>query len=288
MSTPRQTIRSECNSPLLNGNPLVPAAGRPNARTRLPIEFDAPDGTLAAALRDAALMPFASIDARDAVEAAAVASGLSTTDGVREHVKQHSYGEMAKVKRVKNVLAKADDHIRELEKETALPPPDESGDRVRGQIFRQLMNIPQGPEREREIMRLAAQNPAVADALREMPRELSGVAASTYDLIVGAAQEKMHGPKLAELHLWREQAEVVRTNVAAWEQELAHGAGVFSMADWAAETANIHDFVPWLRKKGDRVIVVDLEKRIERAATEQDLERGRFFGNFDEFKAANE
>jgi hypothetical protein len=240
-------------------------------------------------LKNAAVDPFGIVDGRDAFEASAVKANKYLPDGLREAVTEYSIAQTAKLKRARNVVAKGHDRIAELVKETALPPPDQSeaASRLRDRIWRQIENIPQGPERERTLIRLAERNPVVAEALREMPRELSGVAASTYDEIVGRLKEATHGPKIAELNMLREQVAVAQTNLDACEEELAHGAGVFSPADWAALTAHIHGSVPWLRKDGDRVIVVDMDKRVTRPASPQDIDEGRFFASFDEFKAAN-
>jgi len=49
-------------------------------------------------------------------------------------------------------------------------------------VWRQLQRI-DPPDRDRKIMKLAESNPVVRDVIREMPRELAGVANSTYDEI---------------------------------------------------------------------------------------------------------
>ena len=263
---------------------------RPNKRTRL-VEWSGEEGKLSAELRGAATIGWTITDERDDLLASASASNRYTADGLRDKVREHSINEMRKIKDARKVLAKANDRIAELERETALPAPDrsEAASRVRDRIWRQIERLPQGPERERTVMSLAERNPIVAETLREMPRELSGVAASTYDEIVGRLAEATHGPKLAELKTLRERAEVAAWNLDAAEEDLRLECGVFSPADWAAQTAHIKptEPTPWLRKDGDRVIVVDMEKRVGRTATAEDIEKGVFFKSFEEFKAAN-
>jgi hypothetical protein len=103
-------------------------------------------------------------------------------------------------------VAKARDRLAELEVETVVPTPDQSeaASRLRDRIWRQIEKIPEGPGRDRTIMSMAEKNPIVADAIREMPKELAGISASTYQEIATKLLEATHGPELQEINDLRE------------------------------------------------------------------------------------
>ena len=45
--------------------------------------------------------------------------------------------------------------------------------------------------------------------------------------------------------------------------------------------------VAWLRKDGDRVVLVDLDRKVSRQPTAEELETGAYFADFEEYRAAN-
>jgi chromosome segregation ATPase len=80
--------------------------------------------------------------------------------------------------------------------------------------------------------------------------------------------------------------------VQAAHEELRVETGALNerdLNDLAASTEQRHP-VPWLRRRRDadgteQIRVVDLERRVERLATPDEIERGVFFENYDEYKA---
>jgi hypothetical protein len=286
----RQRIRNEAIASSLPGDPMHPAATRPNRITKL-WELDAADGTLLASLRDSYLSAFAAVDARDAFKADAVKANRYTPDGLKEALREHSVAQTAKIKAARNRIAKARERLAELEKETALPPPDQSeaASRLRDRVWQQLQRI-DGPDRERAILKLAQSNPVVADVIREMPRELAGVAGSTYDQITGALAHALHGPKLAELESLREGVEVTESAVESADADLREEIGVHHVRDWAELTAGVKPTAetPWLRKgSGGVPHVVDMKTQRMRPATEEQIAAGRYFSDLAEYQAAN-
>jgi molybdopterin converting factor small subunit len=278
----RQRIRQESLQSSLPSDPMHPAATRPNRITKL-WELDAADGTLLASLRDSYLSAFAAVDARDAFKADAVKANRYTPDGLKEALRDHSVAQTAKIKAARNRIAKARERLAELEKETALPPPDQSeaASRLRDRVWQQLQRI-DGPDRERTILKLAQSNPVV--------RELAGVAGSTYDQITGALARSLHGPKLAELESLREGVEVTESAVESADADLREEIGVHHVKDWAELTAGVKPIAetPWLRKgNGGVPHVVDMKTQRLRPATEEQIAAGRYFNDLAEYQAAN-
>jgi hypothetical protein len=286
----RQRIRNEAIASSLPGNPMQPVAPRPNRTTRL-WTLDAPDGTLLAALRDSYLSGFDVIDSCDAFKADAIKKNRFTDDGLKESLREFSVAQTAKIKQARNRIEKARERVAELEKETALPPPDQSeaASRLRDRVWQQLQRI-DGPDREQKILKLAETNSLVAETIREMPKELASVASSTYDQIVGKLMEATHGPKLQELEALREGIDVANSAVEAADEDLRAEIGVFHVADWNELTKHVApaSHIHWLRKgPGGTVNVVDMKTQRVRPATEEQQQTGRFFESLEEYKAAN-
>jgi hypothetical protein len=287
----RQRIRNERRPSLLpGGDPMQPAAMRPNRSTRL-WEQDVTEGSLLASVRNAYTSAFDVVDARDGFKADAIKTNRYTPDGLKESLRDFPVAQTAKLKAARNTLAKARDRIGSLERETALPPPDqgEAASRLRDRVWQQLQKLPDGPARDRAILKLAESNPLVAETIREMPRELAGVAATTYDEISNRLAEAMHGPKLAELASLREGVEVAQSAVEAADEDLRSEVGIFNIGDWNVVTEHVKPSAAtlWLRKHGDVVHVVDMKSLRTRPATQEQLAAGREFNSLEEYTAAN-
>jgi hypothetical protein len=287
----RQRIRNEAPQPVIGGNPLVPAKP-PSRPTRLWTQ-EAAEGTLLASLRDDAyLAAFGVVDARDKFKADAIKANRFTEDGLREQVKEFSINQTAQLKKARNIVDKALDRVAELEKETALPPPDQSeaASRLRDRTWQQLQRLPEGPTRERAILSLAEKNPLVAEALLEMPRELAGIAASTYDLILQQKLRATHGAKLDELLQLREGIEIASDTIEAADQDLRTEVEVFQPKVWAELTEHVKPAgpIPWLSKEfGSALRVKDMKTRSARLATEEEIRVGCEFKSYEEYAAAN-
>jgi hypothetical protein len=75
----------------------------------------AAEGSLLSNVRDAYLLAFQVIDARDAFKVDAITTNRYTPDGLRESVKDFSIAQMAKIKKARNTIGKARDRLAELE-----------------------------------------------------------------------------------------------------------------------------------------------------------------------------
>src|SRR5262245_12810584 len=285
----RMTIRKERNSSL-PGNPLNPVDGRPNKVIGL-WTLESGDDVLLGQLLSAYETSLAVIDGRDAFKTDAIKQNRYTPDGLREAIRDHSVKETAKLKAARNTIDKARDRLAELEKATTLPLPDQSeaASRLRDRVWQQLQRLPEGPARERAILSLAEKNPLVADTLLEMPRELAGIAASTYDEILERKLQATHGDALREMSALREGVDLAHRAVEAADEDLRNEVGVFNASDWQALTKDVQPSAPihWLRKQGQGWHVLDVTTYTSRPATEEQLQTGREFKSYREYAAAN-
>jgi hypothetical protein len=106
--------------------------------------------------------------------------------------------------------------------------------------------------------------------------------------------EVEHGPALQELREIEQAIEVAESAVEAGMEEVRLEAGVLDVQKWNEMAApyKARVFVPWLQKYGSdiKVAPIDLENPrpcSARNATPEEIETGRYFANFDEYKAAN-
>jgi hypothetical protein len=113
----------------------------------------------------------------------------------------------------------------------------------------------------------------------------------TDEEITSKLLETVHGPKLQEMQDLREGIDIAQSAVEAADEDLRNEVGVHDRRAWEELTTNVKPEKPisWLRKVAGEVKVLRPTRDGFSAGTpsEEELQDGRFFGNFDEFKAAN-
>ena len=103
------------------------------------------------------------------------------------------------------------------------------------------------------------------------------------------AIEAQHGPEAAEITQLEEAITVAESTVETGRDEMRLEVGAHDKREFERQAAEIeakHRPV-WLRKKGEQVKVVDLDRGIERDATPADLENGAFYADYDQYLAGN-
>src|SRR5262249_44560204 len=129
----------------------------------------------------------------------------------------------------------------------------------------------------------------VEEAVVEMPPELSGVAKSRHGLLTQDAWRAQHGPELAEIADLENAVEAAESAVEAARDEVRKECGVADIAKFneLAAAVEAKHAAPWLRRRNwngkEQVNVVDLEAKVERPATPDEIERGVFYANFEDF-----
>jgi len=130
----------------------------------------------------------------------------------------------------------------------------------------------------------------VAMAIMEMPPEFSGVPKSRHDLLTERALDTHHGAEIAEIAVLEEAIEAAASAVEAARDEVRLEVGVHDVTKFDQLAAPIeakHD-APWLRrrKKSDgteEFNVVDLDRKVERPATPEEIESGIEYSDYDAF-----
>jgi hypothetical protein len=282
----RQTIRK--------GGSLTGANG-PVSRPMKLWEFEPKPNTTLAKL-EAAYM--AGVEAVDRVEARARANatnGKFTPEGVKDDVLRFALNDIVpELHRARTTIKKAKAEVAERRSKLTLAQPDKSdaaGAILRMQI-RQKIEGMKTSEQNRYFDSYGDNLPSeVAQAILEMPAEFSGVPASLRNQVLHRALEAQHGPEFAEIAEIEQGIEAAENWVEGSRNEVRLEAGVTDerkFNEMAAPMETKHD-APWLRPgrddSGAEIIrVVDLDRRVERPATPDEIDRGVFYTDYEHYK----
>src|SRR5262249_36558413 len=137
-------------------------------------------------------------------------------------------------------------------------------------------------------------DPNLALAIVEMPAELSGVLESDRNNLLDRALHAQHGDAMKELQELERAIEVAEsageTGRDEVRQETGLNAKVFDERAAPIE-AKSKSRTPWLRHMTiegvEQIGVVDLDRKVWRPATPEEIASGVFFRDFDEYQAAN-
>jgi hypothetical protein len=133
-------------------------------------------------------------------------------------------------------------------------------------------------------------SPELAVAITEMPSEFSGVPKTRHELLMAEALKRQHGPELAEIAEVEEAIAAAESAVEAARTEVQVECGFQDEAKFNELAAPVEQkhAAPWLRKhreNGAEVVrVVDLDRRVERLATPEEIEQGIFYQSYDQYK----
>jgi hypothetical protein len=104
--------------------------------------------------------------------------------------------------------------------------------------------------------------------------------------LIDRALEAQHGDKIAELKELERAIEAAESAVEAGRDEMRLEAGIFDPHKFNQLAAPVEQKVsaPWLRKRNEKINVVDLDRRVERPATSEEIETGVYAENFDAYQ----
>jgi hypothetical protein len=252
-------------------------------------------------LQAAYLVGLATMDAVEDRHAANKADRRYTPDGVRDDLKKFALSEaVPKLYRARAEIRRARAEADELRKKISLPAPnpaDLAGAMRRIQIRTYLQSLT--PEKRSEyIDGLAEKMPTeIAMAIVELPAEFSGVAHSQYSLISDQLVESRCAEDLHTLRQIEQAIEAAESAVEGARLEVSAELGIFDqnkfnelVAPVEARTKETSFVNPaWLRKRTtdgiEKIVVVDLEKGVERPASEDDIATGVFAKDIQDYEA---
>jgi hypothetical protein len=129
-------------------------------------------------------------------------------------------------------------------------------------------------------------DPITAEALVTVPASLTGISKMHRQQLIDRALQAQHGGKIAELKELERAIEAAESAVEAGRDEIRLETGVFDPHKFDQLAAPIEQKVsaPWLRKRNDKINVVDLERREERPATPAEIETGVYAEDFNAYQ----
>jgi hypothetical protein len=238
----------------------------------------------------------AGLDAVDRIEAqtrSSAASGRFTADGVKDDALHFAMSSLIPVlHRARTTIKKAKVEVAERKSKLKLEVPDKTdvAGAFRRMEIRTFLREMKADDQTKYFARYGDNLPAeVATAILEVPPEFSGVPKSRHDLMVGRALEFQHGPEVAEIAELEEAIAAAESAVETGRDEVRLEAGIDERKfnEMAAPIEAKHD-APWLRKATrdgvETIIVVDLEKRVGRIATPEEIETGIYYRDYEHYK----
>ena len=276
----RMTIRSGTSSDKRNG--------RDNRRIRA-WDFSPKPGSTIAKLESAFLGALTAVDTVIARRDVAMNSGKFTADGVSDDVLQFTLSDAVPVlKRGRNAIASAKQEAAALREKTKLREPDTKDPWKVGLMLRAVDQVTAMSQKQRDALTRnpEALDPITAEALVTAPASLTGISKMHRQQLMDRALQAQHGEILSELRELERAIEAAESAVEAGRDEIRLEAGVFDPHKFDQLAAPVEQKVsaPWLRKRNDKINVVDLERREERPATPAEIETGVYAEDFDAYQ----
>jgi hypothetical protein len=232
------------------------------------------------------------VDSIEARKAEALKSGRFTPDGARADALQFAAQQLSPVfHRGKHQIAAAKREAAELRSKVKLQPTDKTdlvSAMLRAEMRDFLRTKPQA-ERDAYIRENAERlDPQMALAVMEVPAELSGISILQRDALIERALEAQHGEALKEVQELERGIEVAERAISLGREEIIKETEADPhQFNQLAEPYESRAGIAWLRKDGDKVIVVDLDRKVRRQPTPEELETGAYFADFEEYRMAN-
>jgi hypothetical protein len=281
----RMTIRAGSSEDTRNG--------RRNKRIRA-WEFDPKPETTISKLEAAYLSSLIAVDSVAFRRDEASKSGKFTADGVSNDVLQFALNQAVPVfKRGRLAIASAKREASELKEKLKLTPPDTSDQFKAGLMLRAIDRFAAMTQKQRDALTRnpEALDPITAEALIAAPESLTGVSKMHRQQLIDRALVAQHGNKIDDLSELERAIEATESAVEAGRDEVRLEAGVFDPRKFDELAAPIEQkaSAPWLRKRkfygrDEEIKVVDLDRKVERPATPEEIENGVYAEDFDEYQ----
>ena len=281
----RQTIRK--------GGSLTGTHG-PVSRAIKLWPFKPQPNTMLARLETAYMSGLDAVDRIEARTRSNAASGKFTAAGVKDDALKFALNELVPaLHRARMTIKKAKAEVAERKSRLKVEGPDKSD--VAG-AFRRMEVRTFLREMKSDDQTLYFANHGdnlpveVAVAILEMPPEFCGVPKSRHDLMATRALEAQHGPEIVEISELEEAIAAAESAVETGRDEVRLEVGIHDPAKFnelATPVEAKHD-APWLRRSknssgAEEIRVVDLDRKVERPATPEEIENGIEYRDYDAY-----
>jgi hypothetical protein len=228
----------------------------------------------------------------------ATKSNRFTPEGVGQDVLQFALKDIVPILgRARATVRQAKVEAETLRQKTKLRSIDTSDAWRCGLMLRSLDAFRAMSQKERDELTRSPEklDPTMIDAILSAPASLSGVSPTHRQQLVDRAMQAQHGPALAELQTLEKAIEVAEAAIETARDEVRAETGITDRSKFDQLAAPIEQktAAAWLRpvrRYADgtaahegKAAVVDLDRRIERPATEAEIETGIYAADYDEY-----
>jgi hypothetical protein len=249
--------------------------------------FDPQPNTTLARLQDAYLAGLNCVDQAEMREQTNKTNKMFTPDGARDDLMKFVWTDLVPTfHKARMTIAKARQELAERRAKLTLPtsdPQDLAAALRRREIRDHFKSMDDA--QQRHFFSGADIPSEVLAAVLEMPPQFSGVPSERYSHIRERALQSRHGPEIAETAELEVAIAASESAVETGRDEVRRIVGGITQQEFDAAAAHIEakHSVPWLRKRDGNVHVVDLERRVERHPTDEELATGIFANTHDEY-----
>ena len=281
--TPRNTIRK-------GGS--VTGVGGQTSRMIKRWNYNNSKSALVARLEAAYWAGLESVDLVEERSRSNTTNGKFTREGAREDVLNYAMNTLIpSLHKARMTIKRAKAEVAERKSKLKIEGPDPSDIAAafrRMEIRTRLREMKDGEQREYFAKYGNNLPPEVAAAVLELPPEYSGVMKPEHDRIAQHALAARHGTEIDETTELEESISVAESVIEIARDELRQEVGGIDKQKWDELAAPIEarHAAPWLRRRGTDVHVVDLEKRVERQPTADELATGIFADSHEKFLEA--
>ena len=234
------------------------------------------------------------MDRVEARHAANKADPRFTPDGVRDDLLKFVLNDaVPALHQGRTMIAKARAEVTERRSKLKIEGPDKTdiAAAFRRMEIRTRLNNMKPDELTSYFARYGDNLPAeIAQAVTELPAEYSGVPQSRHDLLTERALNAQYGDAIAEIKEIEQAIDAAESSVEAARDEVRLEVGIHDVAKFNELAAPVEakQDAPWLRRRknsdGTEVInVVDLDRKVERPATPEEIENGIEYSDYDAF-----
>jgi hypothetical protein len=239
----------------------------------------------------------AGLDAMDRAEArhaANKADSRFTPDGVRDDLLKFVLSDAVPVlHRGRTEIRKARAEVTERRAKIKIEGPDKTdvAAAFRRMEIRTRLNNMKPDEQTLYFSRHGDNLPTeITQAGTELPAEYSGVPQSRHDLLTERALNAQYCDAIAEIKEIEQAIDAAESVVSAARDEVRIEVGINDPAKFNELAAPVEakQDAPWLRRRKnsdgtEEINVVDLDKKVERLATPDEIESGIEYLNYDHF-----
>jgi hypothetical protein len=232
------------------------------------------------------------VDRAEEFAASSKASGKFTPEGVRDHVLNFALKNLVpdlhKARMtIKRVRAEVAERKSRLKIETPF-----FGDVASAMRRREIRDFLRAMDAAQQAEYFASRgdnlSAEVLDAVIEMEPEFSGVSLERHGQLRQRALSTLYGPETAEIAELEEAVSVAEMAVELARDEVRLEIGGIPPNEFDALAAPIEakHAAPWLRRRNGTIHLVDMERRVERVPSDEELATGILADNYDAYRNA--